>query len=141
MIFGIQNPKIIDSGANTILLDNVVVLVDEPITYKLIHQSPLNGNRNVVHRGKRWTYEIRYHLFKQSTDHATIFETLYDLLGTEVTLYRHRDKNPFQDTTGTVVPFIFKEINPVYVETVNYRDALILKFISTKFVDLTKNLS
>jgi hypothetical protein len=140
MIFGTQNPKIVDSDDNDILLDHSVVLADEPEYDQVIHESDLDGTVYFAHKGKHWNYEIRYHIFKES-DQATKFQALYDLLDEEVTLYRHRDKDPFKDSSGTIVPFVLTEIIPIYMETVSYRDALILKFTSTKYVDLSESLT
>lgn len=140
MIFGQQSPKIVDGSSNHILLDYSVILKDEPEFRNLQQESPINGNRSFHHRGYHWIYEIRYHLFKEANP-RTKFETLHALLGdTDLTLYRHRDTDPIQDSSGVDVAFFFAEIIPIYIETANYTDGLILKFKSLKFVDLTKSL-
>ena len=138
-IFGTDQPKIITSGGTTILLDAVVVLKDEPVFDRVRHQSVLSGDREYVCRGYHWIYQIKKHLYKHETvqDH---FIALHGALYDEVTLYRHRDHDPIQDSSGTVVPFKFLELKPFYLETVNYHDAAILTFESTKFIDITKSM-
>ena len=135
-IFGTGRPKIITSADVSINLDYGKVLKDEPdFSLNIRHQNPISGDRVYVSRCYHWIYEIQLYLYKFAAPDVT-----YDLLNTAlydtVTLYRHRDSDPFKDESGTVCPFKFTELIPFYVETVEYRDALICKFESTKLIDL-----
>ncbi len=137
-IFGTASPKIV-SGATTIELDYAVILKSEPDEKSFVQENKLTGIDAHVDRGYHWNFEMRDHIYKYA-DPMAKYLALVALLGTEVNVYPHRDKTALSNAAG-VVPFLFEEIIPEYIETVTYRDALVLKFTSLAFVDLSLSLS
>jgi len=137
-IFGTGAPKIV-SGAITVELDYAVVLKSEPDERSFVQENKLTGADGHVDRGYHWDFEMREHIYKYA-DPMAKYLALVALLGTEVNVFPHRDEPALSNASG-VVPFLFTEIVPEYLETVSYRDALVLKFTSLAFVDLSLSLS
>jgi len=122
------------NAEQTILLDYVAVLKDEPEIEQLIHKSEISGHREYVERGEHWLFRLRLHLFKYS-DPRSKFEEIYHYKRAKVTLWRHRDGSQFLDSDGNDVLFMLEEVTPAYLERAEFRDVLILTFRSTDYVD------
>ena len=134
-IFGLQTPRII--GTYDLQLDYCEILKDEPEWFVTEYQDPISGEKIFVTKGYHWIYEVKFYLFKHADPDGTL-DKLFEMLYEEITLYKHWDNEQFQDEDDTTVPFKFTELIPIYVERAIYRDALILKFESTEFVDYSK---
>ena len=144
MITGNQAPKFAKTGGGVLLLDFFKNLKDEPIFDNLIHKSVINGSQNIVIKGYHWGFEGNVNLWKYANP-AAKYNELYSYLYAVGQLYRHRDFNPIKDDSGTAVNFILNEIVPYYIPTdgipnVNY-DAAIVRFISTKYVDMSQDVT
>jgi hypothetical protein len=138
-IFGTGSPKIKTSAGADIALDNANYLIDRPVFDNIIHENPISGARVYLHKGYRWEIELLVHLYKFAVP-ATTFSTIYAALYDEVQFFRHNEAEPVCDSSGNVVSFWFKKITPFYLETVEYRDALKLEFVSLGYVDLSKSM-
>lgn len=140
-IFGEDSPQFVYGGA-TVELDYAVPLRDEPIYDTIAHQSAIGGDDQYSHRGYKWAYEVVINLMKY-TNPDDKFSEIVQYLGLNVSLYRHRDHQPFQDSNGDDVPFYFSECVPFYtnLEEFDTRDKLLLKFVSTKYIDISQSLT
>ena len=138
-IFGTGLPKLIDASANTVLLDYVNVLQDAPEENNILHENEIGGNRAAVVRPHNWVFEISMHIYKQASP-ETYFQTIYALRGTEVTLYRHRDGQPFMDSAAANVAFKVMRVQHYYVGDYykNNKDAAIMEFRSLAPVDFSQ---
>jgi hypothetical protein len=139
-IFGALGPRIYTSTGVSIDLDHMTILKNEPETKSFVTKNNLTGLDGHVDRGYHWVYEIRINLFKYANAWAMYYKLLA-ALGTEVTLIPCHDHTYFKDSDGTVVYFLFSELQREYLTDVNKEDALRLKFISMGFVDISKLLS
>lgn len=137
-IFGIAEPKIV-SGATTVLLDHTDIIKNEPIYDVLVHESKISGNRIIYGKGYHWMFELRLNLFRYAVP-LTKWNELFPFIHTEVTLHPHRDKDPFKDSDSDVVKFFFMEMIPRYLRQDIREDILILKFISTRYVDISRSI-
>lgn len=139
MVTGESAPKYVN-GATTVLLDHATIVRDEPETRNVEHRAPIEGSRKFKHRGQHWIFEILINLHLYA-DPLSSYDNIRAYLGQNVTLYRHRDKQPVKDSSGTVVPFRFMECTPLYQDLIgiDYRQRLRLLFKSTKYVDITKS--
>jgi glutaredoxin-related protein len=139
-IFGTDKPRFTASSVN-IDLDYCEVIRSEPEYAGFLQKNDLTGAHGHVDRGYHWVYEVKYYIYKE-TDPAGKFNQLAAILGTEIDkLCPHRDQTELQDSSGTARTFFFVEMVPDYVERVNYRDVLNLKFVSSGFVDISKSMS
>jgi hypothetical protein len=138
-IFGTSAPKIV-SGATTIELDYAVVQKSEPDERSFVIQNEVTGADTHADRGYHWNIEILINLYKY-TDPSGTYNQLVALLGTSVNVYPHRDHAALSDSGGNDVDFLFTEIVPSYVDGVFGNDALLLKFTSLEFVDISQSLS
>jgi hypothetical protein len=139
-IFGTDKPRLTDNSVN-IDLDYCEAIRSEPEFTGFIQKNELTGTQGHVDRGYNWIYEIKYYIYKEA-DPTGKYNQLAALLGTEIDkVYPHRDHNEFQDSAGVAVPFFFVEMTPDVVGRVNYEDFLILKFVSSGFVDISKSTS
>jgi len=139
-IFGIAGPKFIGSDDTHVDLDHVLLPFEQdgPEFKTIMHESAINRDRNFVHRKYHWIWTGVILLFRYA-DPLTKYETLMDYLYDSVTFYRHRDKDPFKDSSGTVVPFVITEIHPFYFTHAWGHDALRITLRSTKVVDIEKS--
>ena len=143
MIFGTGEPKFtyeVESVITTINMNYVVVEKDEPDFDYVEHKSVLNGHREIYEQGTHWVFEIILNLFKYS-DPKSKLNQFFAAKPFDLILYRHSDGNPFQDADGTTVYFKLVEIEPFYLETVEFRDKVRLKFISKDYIDMSKLLT
>jgi len=136
-IFGTGSPKIITSASVEITLTCAKVLKDEPVFDNIIHENPVSGERVFLAKGYRWEVQLMAYIYKDA-DPKALYTSINTALYDEVTYYRHLDAEPVCDSGGSPVTFWLKKITPVYVETVTYKDALILDLVSLKYVDLSK---
>lgn len=144
MITGQQAPKLIFNPLSdniTILLNHIVVTKDEPEEDLVIHQSIFTGHREFVIKGKYWIYECKVHLYKYTTlaDSFTPIEKyqlLKDYEGQLFRFYRHREADYLKDVNGDEVQMVLQSITESYYKTTDYKDLLLLKFKSTKYVKL-----
>ena len=142
MLFGSSAPKFIyePSGANeTILLDYVVIMKDEPEEDFIIHQSIFTGHREFILKGKYWVVEMKLHLYKQGNP-LVYYNTIKNYEGTNIRFFRHRDGDYLKDSTGAEVEMFLQSVDESYYQTLDYKDLLLLKFKSTEYVDLTQGL-
>lgn len=143
-IFGYQNPKIVydPSGANvTVDLPYSVIETNEPEYEYIMHQSEIDGSRKYVKRGKHWVTEIKYHLFKHEGEAYQKYLEINQYEGSEIIFHLHKDNPPISDGSEAAVPFILKHVIPFYITQRTYKDGLLLRFESTKFVDISKSAS
>lgn len=141
-IFGESAPRFKASDDTVVDLDNCQVTRNEPDYDRVVHQSKLSGDRNVITRGYHWVFECIEHLHKYSSPTPeTKFNTINGFLNDEVKiLYRHRENYGFRDSSNVDVPFVLVEVTPYAVtDKFEYEDAIRMKFISTKFVDIQKS--
>jgi hypothetical protein len=139
-IFGTDKPRLTDNSVN-IDLDYCEVIRSEPEFKGFIQKNELTGTQGHVDRGYHWVYEVKYYIYKEA-DPTGKYNQLAALLGTEIyKLYPHRDHREFVDWNANDVPFFFIEMTPSEVGRVNYEDFLILKFISSGFVDISRSTS
>lgn len=135
-IFGIEAPKF-DNNGTEVLLDYAVVLKDEPEFEGTMHQSIYTGHRWWIDKGEHWRFDVMIHLFKY-TDPQTKFDSIIACKNALVTLWPRRDRDPFKDSTGTVVKFKLLEVNKAWIDSAIYPDKLILKFESQDYIDISK---
>jgi hypothetical protein len=140
MIFGEASPKFIGSDDVHVNLDHVLIPfeVDRPDFKTIVHESTINRDRNFVHRKAHWDWTGVLLLFQYS-DPLAKYEQLMTYLYDQVTFYRHRDKDPFKDSSGTIVPFVITEIEPFYFTNGFRQDAVRISLTSTKVVDIVKS--
>ncbi|MDY0082852.1 MAG: hypothetical protein RBR74_06705 [Ignavibacteriaceae bacterium] len=142
MIFGVNAPQFIydPTGVNeTVLLDYIIPLRDEAEQEILIHQSIFTGHREFIQKGFHWIYECKLHLFKYDNP-LLKYEELKQYEGLLVRFYRHRDGDYLKDSTGAEVEMFLESVDESYYQTTDYKDLLLLKFKSSNYVDLAKNL-
>lgn len=138
MIFGTRAPKMTVSGGGTVLLDYATIQKDEADYDILKHTSEITGNVAYVTRGSRWVVDILVHLYKYADPYAKFVELIAQK-GTKVKLYRHRDGSAYKNSAGAEVDFMIEEINPFYLTNTKYEDAVIMKFRSVEYVDISKS--
>ena len=140
MIFGKQAPKFIyDEGGGseeTVLLDNVVIMEDGTEPDEVVHESPLTKHRNFIDNGEHYRFKVMQYIFKD--DPYNKYMKLNEFKNKLVTLYRHRDNPPFQDSDENNVLFKVR-VQPQYLETIEFRDVVIVTFISQDPVDVSKS--
>jgi hypothetical protein len=134
-IFGTGVPKILTSASVEISLPCSKYLKNGPRFDNVIHENVVSGIRVFLHKGYRWEIELLIHLYKYA-DPAATFTALNTALYDEVTFWRHSDWDPICNSVGATVPFWLEKITPFYLETVTYKDALKLEFVSLGYVDL-----
>ena len=137
-IFGSSQPRMISAdGLTTVDFDHSKILIDRPEFDTLMNQSRLNGDRNFHQRGYHWLFKIRDYLFNYNHPDSK-FESVMEYLGTEITLYAHRDAEPFSDTSGETVPFFFDSFERFYADDPDSgkSDYIEYTFKSTKFVSM-----
>jgi hypothetical protein len=136
-IFGVNAPKFTyDLGGASeteVLLDHWVPISLEPDPKKLVVESELETDREIIYRGEFLTFSGKIYLFKYD-DPESKFDQIYQYLYKKVTLWEHRDSTPFKDKDGNPVLFYVDEINRSYLTTLTYRDVITIKFLSTKAV-------
>lgn len=139
-IFGIQSPKFV-KGANTYLLDHSVIIKDAPEQDIIMHESILNRHREFVIKGKHWVFEINLLLFKYGVDAQDKYDELKPLERTLVDqLFRRKDGIAIKDSTNTLVKFFIDEITETYLNRWDFPDVLRIRFVSEKYVDMTKSV-
>ncbi len=146
MIFGNEAPKIIYDPTGTpveILLDYVVIEKDEPEEDFLIHQSIFTGHREFILKGKYWVVEMKLHVYKLGVEAGLeYYNTLKQYSNNLFRYFRHRDGDYLKDSTGAEIEMFLEYINESYYSDVaEYPDYLLLRFRSTKYIDLTQGVS
>lgn len=133
-IFGESYPKIYDVDNTTdIDLKYSVIIKDEPENKIYGVKSVRTGQRVLTNAGRHWIYEIKYYLYKE-TDPKSFYETLKDLVGKTLYLYRRSDGNAIK-TGASETPFTLTEIREFYTDINNLYDCLMLTFRSLERVD------
>lgn len=148
MIFGITAPKFVIDPYNTnvdVLLDYVVIQKDKPEEDIVIHTSIFTGHRSFIIKGKYWIVEMKMNLYKYTAAIDSLtpqqkYKELKQYEGLEMRYYRHRGGDYLKDSTGAEVKMFLESITESYYKTSDYKDLLLLKFRSTKYVDLTQGL-
>jgi hypothetical protein len=148
MIFGNEAPKFIYNPAvinQTVLLNYIQVITDKPEPEEIIHQSIFTGHREFIILGHYYIYVCKLHLYKYTTavDGLTPqekYDEIKQFEGNVVRFFRHSDGNYLKDSTGAEVEMFLQSIDESYYKTPDYKDLLLLKFKSTKYVDLTQGL-
>lgn len=142
MITGTQSPKFIFDPTGTpveVVLNNVVILKDEPEEDILIHESIFTGHREIIIKGKYWVVELKKYLFKEE-DVFDMYETLKQFEGVEVRYFRHADGDYLKDGNGNEIKMFVEDITEGHLKTTDYKDLLFLRFRSVGYVDLTQNI-
>ncbi len=144
MIFGITSPKYIydrgGAGEVEVLLNHIVLLRSEPETEYVDLQSEIDGFRDSTLRARHWIVEMKVYLYKYA-DPAQKFADIMAHMGKSVSLWLHRDGDPFLQADGTTdARFTLREVTPIYIETVQYRDGAILLFRSVDPVVLNSGV-
>lgn len=119
----------------TVLIDYWKMLKNEPDPDRLMNQSKISGKRSYVQKGDHWVLEGHINLYKYN-DPQSKLEELAFYKGKEITLWLHRDGNQFKNNDGDDCPFILDELEPFYLTTIDYQDAVRVKLISLEYVDL-----
>lgn len=138
MIFGVSAPKfVIDYGGEseaTVLLDYCIPTQDKPEPDIIEHKSVINGHREHILKGIHWIFEVRVNLFKY-TDPRSKYEEIKQYEGQDVTLFRHRDGEPYKDNGGNEVLFSLVSVTEAYLTQIDYKDILYLQFKSKDYID------
>lgn len=142
-LFGTTYPKL-KYGSTYYTLDYSVV-PDSLFTKHIVQQqtSIITGKNYFVLRGDYASFEIVYHLYKHQSATKAKFESLYELYINqyEFEFYPHNDNpNPIKTMSNTNALFRMVKLEPFYLETVMYRDALRIGFESITFIKQTGNL-
>lgn len=119
-------------------LDNSIILRSEPDYDNIWHKSQISGSAVNYHKGYLWELEIQVNLHKYSspTPKNKFFELAW-LLGREVAVEIHRDRDVVQDEDEATVNLAVLEVTPYYKETIaSLYDACIIKLRSTEYVDI-----
>lgn len=142
--FGTFDPKIV-SGATTIDFSYSYLLKNDPEYDRAEHKDVINGTRAYFTRGSNplWVVEWREHLFRYGSETAiaTKIQAIEALLFSDVEVYFDVSKISFRDSSGDMVPFYFAEFNLFHLTRSDYKDAAILKFLSTTQVDLAQSVT
>jgi hypothetical protein len=139
-IFGTTCPRFIynhgGGGEVTVDLTYGIIQRSEPTTDYVEQRSAITGDRDLLARGTHWEVEVKYHLYKHTTapTPAGKYSTIATYKGRLVTLYLHADGAPFYKTGTTDALFVLKEITPFFLTTTDYKDGLILLFVSADTV-------
>lgn len=139
-IFGTSAPKFIAADSTEVLLDYVLYRQDYEHNIRE-HKSGLNRNRSFYNRGTHIEFTGTIYLYKYG-DPALKLRTLDTYRNTLVTLYRHRDGEPYQTPDEENVPFLFIELFPYYVfgyTDPNLYDVADFRFISLNPVDVSQS--
>jgi len=109
-----------------------IIESSEVMTNYLEQESQIDGEREMVPRGTHWRVVIKYHLFKHTTNPTPtdMYNTLCEYKGKRVYLWLHQGGRAFYHTGYTKAGFCLKEVNPYYLDTVEYRDVCTLVFES-----------
>ena len=138
-LFGENAPKYISSGT-TVDLTYFRVTKDEPEYFEEMDQSKVSGDRVWIRNKYHWVFEGVYHLDKE-TNPYTKYQVFVSDLNTNVTLYRHNDGIAFKDSDGDLMPFRLVRVDPFYIQDDRDYDAVLLRFVSTGFVDISKSVT
>lgn len=138
-IMGVSYPKIVYGSSTTVNLQYSRILHDEPDYDMLNYQSEINGDRNIYVRGYHWLFEILVYLTRYADPEAK-WNEIFAAYNQEVDLYRYSDNPACKDSAGNVVKFRFIECVPLYLDDSCRLDACRCKFISTKFIDISKSI-
>jgi len=142
-LFGTEYPKFIGNPTTTrneILLEHSVILKDEPQTDIYSSKSIKTGKRVFINAGRHWTFQVKVLLWKYADPSAKYAEIkAYETLDVEV--YRHSDSYPIIDTYGNEGIFVLVSVDEDYFERVNYKDVLILTFLSKEKILSTTLIS
>jgi len=140
MIFGVGSPKFVytseENIETTVLLGHAVVTRNDPAVKKIVHESELGCDRTFIPLGEGRELEIRVNLFRFSNPRSKLQEIM-QYKNKLVKLWLHDDGEPYKDSSGNAVLFYIDEATPIYWESLDYKDMLILKFLSTAAVDLS----
>ena len=139
-IFGTTCPRFVynhgGGGEVTVDLTYGIITRSEPQAEYLEQKSEITGNRDLIPRGTHWEVEVRYHLYKHTTSPtpAQKYTTITTYKGRQVTLYLHADGAPFYTSGTTDAHFVLKEVTPFHLTTTDYKDGLLLLFVSADTV-------
>lgn len=137
MLCGTGQPKIKTSSGTEILIQNISVLKDEPEYDILEHASDLTGEKTFYGKGYHWIYEGHIYINKHTYPYEKYLQ-LKSALFDNVTFWRHRDREPFKDASGAIVPFFVSAITPYYLSRAfPLPDAVYIRLQSTKYVDIS----
>lgn len=127
----------------TVLLDYVVVDKDEAEDRSGFYESVITNHREKDSRGEHWVFSVILNLWKYGSEAAikSKLDEIYQYRNSDLTLYRHRDSDPFKDAAGNDVLFFIDEIRPFYMERIAFRDRLLVTFRSKDPVDFTQNVT
>jgi len=146
-IFGSNGPKFCydhgGEGETFVTLGHWVTLKDEPVDEKiLINESELEADRVITMLGAYWQFSGMVYLMKYGTipEIRNKFEEIYQYNYQKVSLWKHSDGEPFKDSAGGDALFLMKVIPKNYQE-LDYRDVLLIDFISEKGIDFSNGLS
>lgn len=143
-IFGAGAPKFVHDlgGENeaTVLLDHWIQTNDGLDTKEKQIESELEASRDYIVLGDFLQIEGRVNLyaFGALTAIRSKFEEIYQFNNTDVVLYKHRDGQPFKDSSGNNVLFRM-HVTPKNLTTLDYRDILIINFRSLTAVDYSES--
>lgn len=137
-VLGTFNPKIV--GDTTVEFD-YSVLKRLDMNYETVkHENNIDGEHAMFTRGDDSIIRIQFleHIYKYGNP-TTKFTAIEALFKNNVTFYFDNDGGVyFKDAAGDAVPFYFEQIEWVFLEEYTFRDALLLSFVSTGFVDMTE---
>ena len=136
-IFGDAEPQFaLYSNVETIVhLDNTVITKDETTVKKIINESEIDANRSFVFLGEYRELEVVINLFLYDNPQAKMNE-IYSYLNAQIAFWKHRDGLPFQNNEGDNLPFIIGEVIPFNVDTFDFSDKLLIKFLQSTGMDL-----
>lgn len=140
-IFGIESPKIIDLESNTILLEHSIIINDIPSKDFIRHESIITRHREWIIKGVKRLFEINLLLYKYESGALTKYNTLKALENNYIAqLFRRKDGVQFKDAGNNNVRFYVLEISERWIDRYDYPDILNIKFISEKYIDITKSV-
>jgi len=139
-IFGTGKPKV-EYGATptTVNIDYCEILNIDYLQDNIINKSKVAGEIGHYEKGVQVSIEIKVNLWKE-TNISTKFNSYLALKNQDLTFYLHRDSGAFDDSSGDPVMFRMIEFKPIYLTQHNFEDVLIMKFISTDYVDLDQHI-
>jgi len=142
MIFGTGRPKFVyDLGGedeSEILLDHFIVDDDNLEDDVIEHESVITKYRDWEEKGEHYLFSGRMNIFRFGNPFAK-YQEVMAYKNSLVTLWRHRDHDAFQDSSGNIVLFKVK-MEPYYFTQAKYKDVIKLTFKSQKPVDIDKCL-
>jgi hypothetical protein len=109
-------------------LDNTIITKDELVVKKIISESDLETDRAFISFGGYWELDIVVNLLAYTNPQAK-YNEIVRYNNQSVVLWKHRDELPYQDRAGDNIPFIIDEITPFSLDTFDFSDKLLIKFL------------